>query len=206
MEAKIMPYSNFTIEEVEEKFALKLQSSLFIPDLEPVTPSDWLQQTLKITLPLARTAGSEKARSEFIIAPILAELTNSTNHSISIFSGKEFNVDKELGLSGVCDFLISQGSTQFKINAPVIALVEAKKGILEDGWGQCLAEMVAARKFNENRGKPMKYIYGIITSGSLWNFFQMEGDTVLLDPNEYPLSPIDHLLAVLNWMVEEQNS
>jgi hypothetical protein len=196
-----MPYSNFTLEEVEEKFALQLQSALFIPELEPVTPSDWLQQTLKITLPLARTAGSEKARSEFIIAPILAELIGLTHNSISIFSGKEFTVDKELGLSGICDFLISQGSIQFKINAPVIALVEAKKGVLEDGWGQCLAEMVAARKFNEHRGKPMKYIYGIITSGSLWNFFQMEGDVVILDLTEYALSPIENLLAILNWMV-----
>jgi hypothetical protein len=196
-----MPYSNFTLEEVEEKFALQLQSALFIPELEPVTPSDWLQQTLKITLPLARTAGSEKARSEFIIAPILAELIGLTHNSISIFSGKEFTVDKELGLSGICDFLISQGSIQFKINAPVIALVEAKKGVLEDGWGQCLAEMVAARKFNEHRGRPMKYIYGIITSGSLWNFFQMEGDVVILDPTEYALSPIENLLAILNWMV-----
>jgi hypothetical protein len=196
-----MSYSNFTLDEVEEKFALKLQSEMFIPELKPVAPSDWLKQTLDITLPLARTAGSEKARSEFIIAPILAELTNSKNNSIRIFSGKEFNVDKELGLSGTCDFIISQGGTQFKINAPVIALVEAKKGILEDGWGQCLAEMVAARKFNENRDKPIKYIYGIITSGSLWNFFQMEGDKVLLDPNEYSLSPIEKLLAILNWMV-----
>jgi hypothetical protein len=198
---EIMPYSNFTLEEVEEKFALQLQSALFIPELEPVTPSDWLQQTLKITLPLARTAGSEKARSEFIIAPILAELIGLTHNSISIFSGKEFTVDKELGLSGICDFLISHGSIQFKINAPVIALVEAKKGVLEDGWGQCLAEMVAARKFNEHRGKPMKYIYGIITSGSLWNFFQMEGDVVILDLTEYALSPIENLLAILNWMV-----
>jgi hypothetical protein len=198
-----MPYSSFTLEEVEEKFTLKLQADIFIPELALVTPSDWLQQTLKITLPLARTAGSEKARSEFIIAPILAELIGLTNNSVSIFSGKEFTVDKELGLSGICDFIISQGSTQFKINAPVIALVEAKKGILEDGWGQCIAEMVAARKFNEHRGKPMKYIYGIITSGSLWNFFQMEGDIVRLDPNEYSLSPINQLLAILNWMVTQ---
>jgi hypothetical protein len=84
---------------------------------------------------------------------------------------------------------------------PILVLVEAKKGVLEDGWGQCIAEMVAARKFNEIKGKPINYRYGIVTSGSLWQFLQMEGNSVLLDPNEYSLLPIEQLLAVLNWMV-----
>jgi hypothetical protein len=66
--------------------------------------------------------------------------------------------------------------------------------------------MVAARKFNENRGKSIKYIYGIVTSGSLWHFFQMQGDVVLIDPNEYSLLPIDKLLAVLKWMVSNDNN
>jgi hypothetical protein len=201
-----MPYSNFTLEEVKEKFTLKLQSTAFFPELSPIAPSGWLEQTLFMALPLAQTTGSEKARSEFIIAPILLELRSLTNNSISVFSGEDFTVDRELGLSGICDFLISQNTTQFMIDAPVLALVEAKKGVLRDGWGQCIAEMVAAKKFNENRGKSIKYIYGIVTSGSLWHFFQMQGDLVLIDPNEYSLLPIDKLLAVLNWMVSYEKN
>jgi hypothetical protein len=177
-----MPYSNFTLEEVKEKFTLKLQSTAFFPDLSPIAPSDWLEKTLVMALPLAQTTGSEKARSEFILAPILLELRSLTNNSISVFSGEDFTVDRDLGLSGICDFLISQTTTQFMIDAPVLALVEAKKGVLRDG---CIAEMVAAKKFNENRGKSIKYIYGIVTSGSLWHFFQMQGDIVMIDPNEY---------------------
>jgi hypothetical protein len=65
-----MPYSNFTLEEVKEKFSLKLQSVSFFPALEPIAPSDWLQKTLVMALPLAQTTGSEKARSEFIIRPV----------------------------------------------------------------------------------------------------------------------------------------
>jgi hypothetical protein len=60
--------------------------------------------------------GSEKARSEFIIAPFLVELKDLVKDEISIFSGKEFNVDKELGLNGVCDFLISKSSDQLTMN------------------------------------------------------------------------------------------
>jgi hypothetical protein len=199
-----MPYSNFTLEEVRDRFSLQISSKAFFSDLEPITPSDYLQQALIRSKPF-QTTGSEKARSEFIIAPILLELRALKNDSVSIFSGEEFTVDRELGLSGICDFLVSCTGNELMIDAPVIALVEAKKGVLKDGWGQCIAEMVAAKKFNENRGKSIKYIYGVVTSGSLWHFFQMEENIVFLDPNEYPLFPVDKLLAILNWMVSDKN-
>jgi hypothetical protein len=199
-----MPYSSFTLEEVRDKFSLQISSEPFFSDLEPIAPSDYLKQALIRSKPF-QTTGSEKARSEFIIAPILLELRYLKNNSVSIFSGEEFTVDRDLGLSGICDFLISRNGSELIIDAPVIALVEAKKGVLKDGWGQCVAEMVAAKKFNENRGKSIKNIYGIVTSGSLWHFFQMRQDIVFLDPNEYSLSPVDNLLAILNWMVSEEN-
>jgi hypothetical protein len=196
-----MPYNNFTVEEVGDKFDLVFKAKSFLPELAEILPSNWLKETLVKTLPLTKMVGSEKARSEFIIAPILVELRGLANDEISIFSGREFNVDRELGLNGICDFLISKSSDQLTLSAPILALVEAKKGVLEDGWGQCIAEMVAAQKFNEHKGKPIQSIYGIVTSGSLWHFLQMQGNSVLLDPNEYPLSPLEKLLAVLNWMV-----
>jgi hypothetical protein len=199
-----MPYSNFTLEEVRDKFSLQISSEPFFFNLEPIAPSDYLKQALIRSKPF-QTTGSEKARSEFIIAPILLELRYLKNNSVSVFSGEEFTVDRDLGLSGICDFLISRTGNELIIDAPVIALVEAKKGVLKDGWGQCIAEMVAAKKFNENRGKSIKYIYGIVTSGSLWHFFQMQQDIVFLDPNEYSLSPVDSLLAILNWMVSDEN-
>jgi hypothetical protein len=199
-----MPYSNFTLEEVRDKFSLQISAAPFFSDLQPIAPSDYLHQALIRSKPF-QTTGSEKARSEFIIAPILLELRYLRNNSVSVFSGEEFTVDRDLGLSGICDFLVSRTGNELIIDAPVIALVEAKKGVLKDGWGQCIAEMIAAKKFNENRGKSIKHIYGIVTSGSLWHFFQMEGDIVLLDPNEYSLSPVDNLLAILNWMVSNED-
>jgi hypothetical protein len=198
-----MQYSNFTLEEVRDKFSLQISSEPFFSDLEPIAPSEYLKQALIRSKPF-QTTGSEKARSEFIIAPIMLELRYLKNNSVSVFSGEEFTVDRDLGLSGICDFLISRNGNELIIEAPVIALVEAKKGVLKDGWGQCIAEMIAAKKFNENRGKSIKNIYGIVTSGSLWHFFQMKQDVVFLDPNEYSLSPVDNLLAILNWMVSDE--
>jgi hypothetical protein len=195
-----MPYSSFTLDEVEQRFDLKLKTGRFLPVLEPIAPSNLLQQFLATTLPLAQETGSEKARSEFIIAPILVELRTLLANSISIFSGEDFTVDRELGLNGICDFLISRSPTQFKINAPVVALVEAKKGVLKDGWGQCIAEMVAAQRFNQIHEQAIDLIYGVVTSGTGWQFLQMQGDQIIIDPEEYSLQPLERLLSVLSWM------
>ena len=196
-----MTYSSFTIDEVESKFDLNLQTGHFLPTIEPISPSSMLEQFLKITLPLARESGSEKARSEFIIAPILVEVRSLMNNSISLFSGEDFTVDRELGLNGICDFLISRSPTQFKINAPVVALVEAKKGVLKDGWGQCIAEMVAAQRFNHSHQQSIDLIYGVITSGTRWQFIEMREQNVTIDPEEYSLPPVEPLLGILKWMV-----
>ena len=197
----IMPYSSFTIDEVESKFDLNLQTGHFLPTIEPISPSSMLEQFLKITLPLARESGSEKARSEFIVAPILVEVRSLMNNSISLFSGEDFTVDRELGLDGICDFLISRSPTQFKINAPVVALVKAKKGVLKDGWGQCIAEMVAAQRFNHSHQQSIDLIYGVITSGTRWQFIEMRERNVTIDPEEYSLPPVEPLLGILKWMV-----
>jgi hypothetical protein len=201
-----MTYSSFTLDEVETKFDLNLQTGSFLPSIEPIPPSPMLQQFLTTTLPLAQATGSEKARSEFLVAPILVELQALLQHTISLFSGEDFTVDRELGLNGVCDFLISRSSIQFKINAPVITLVEAKKGVLKDGWGQCIAEMVAAQKFNELRRQPITAIYGIVTSGTSWQFLKIQGVDVIIDLEEYSLAPPARLLGILKWMVTTDSS
>jgi hypothetical protein len=195
-----MLYSSFTLDEVEQRFDLKLKTGRFLPVLETIAPSNLLQQFLATTLPLAQETGSEKARSEFIIAPILVELRTLLANSISIFSGEDFTVDRELGLNGICDFLISRSPTQFKINAPVVALVEAKKGVLKDGWGQCIAKMVAAQRFNQLHEQAIDLIYGVVTSGTGWQFLQMQGNQIIIDPEEYSLQPLERLLSVLSWM------
>jgi hypothetical protein len=200
-----MPYSSFTIEEVESKFNLNLQTGSFLPQIEPISPSTMLEQFLKITIPLARETGSEKARSEFIVAPILVEVRTLLNNSISLFSGEDFTVDRELGLNGICDFLISRSPIQFKINVPVVAFVEAKKDVLKDGWGQCIAEMVAAQRFNQLRQHSIEFIYGVVTSGTRWQFIEIEGSNVTIDPEEYSLPPIEPLLGILKWMASRDS-
>jgi hypothetical protein len=199
-----MAYSQFkSITQVKELFSLTTIEGLrFIPDLEPITPSETLYNYLEESLLLGTSTGSEKARSELIISPVLVELRRLLNHQISIFSGEEFEVNAERGLNGVCDFLITRSSKLLEIEAPVIMLTEAKKADLKTGLGQCMAEMVAAQQFNQLKKAEITTVYGCVTSGTQWRFLKLEGQVVTIDLTDYALPPVEQILGFLAWMVQ----
>ncbi len=200
-----MPYSSFTLDTVEETFQLEERGAAGIfADSEPVEPSAELANALAKKAPLAKAIGTEKAKSELIVADILVELREHFERRISLFSGIEFNVDAANDLSGICDFVISLSPGQFSLKAPVIVLVEAKKDSLTDGLGQCVAEMVAAQRFNAEKGNDIRCVYGAITSGTEWLFLKLEEQTLSIDMATYHISQCDKVLGILVSMVEQQ--
>ncbi|HAX79685.1 MAG TPA: hypothetical protein DCY88_28590 [Cyanobacteria bacterium UBA11372] len=200
-----MPYSDFnSIRKVKQAFGLKtIEGVVFIPELNLISPSATLTAFLEESLPLAVATGSEKARSELIISPVLLEVRKILQRQVSLFSGEDFTVDPAAGLSGVCDFLISRSPELLEIEAPAVVIVEAKKADLKLGIGQCIAEMVAAQRFNEANEQPIRCIYGSVTSGTQWRFLKLQDRTVTIDLTDYPLPPIDLILAILVWMVQD---
>ncbi|MHC5718639.1 MAG: hypothetical protein ACYTX0_42855 [Nostoc sp.] len=198
-----MPYSQFTINKVKQDFHLTtVEGVRFFPDsIERITPSFRLQGILE-DLAWAIAVDTEKARSEVIINPVLLEVRRIFNSSISVFSGEEFNVDASIGLNGVCDFLLCRSPEQLTVEAPAIVIVEAKKSDLKSGLGQCIAEMVAAQRFNQAREQPLTAIYGSVSSGTQWRFLRLEGQIVTIDLIDYPLPPIETILSFLVWMVK----
>jgi hypothetical protein len=201
-----MPYSQFTLSRVVTDFNLTVKEgpNLF-RDIPPVPPSSLLQELLTDTLPWAVAVGSEKARSEGIINPVLLEVRRQLHGQVGVFSGEEFNVDAAANLQGYCDFLVSRSSEQLYITAPVLMLVEAKKEDLKPALGQCLAEMVAAQRFNADRNQEIETIYGVVTSGTVWRFLKLQEQVVSIDLTDYPLPPIAPILGVLIWMLREQS-
>ncbi|MEM8503637.1 MAG: hypothetical protein AAF716_10855 [Cyanobacteria bacterium P01_D01_bin.1] len=197
-----MPYSQFSIESIQSDLGVRVQdrSGLFA-EVAAIPYSDFLAQSLKEYSPLAIAIGTEKSRSEFIIAPILFELKKQLANQISLFSGKEFNVEPTKGLSGFCDFLISRSPEQLFIKSPVVTIVEAKNDNILTGIGQCIAEMVAAQIFNERHQNSILVIYGVVTTGSLWKFLRLEGALVQVDLDEYYLNDIGKLLGILRYCV-----
>ena len=199
-----MPYSEFTLRKAKLAFGLTtVEAGRFLPQTEPITPSLYLTESLIEGLPLATATGSEKARSELIISPILVEVRKILQRQVSLFSGEDFTVEPELGLSGVCDFLISRSPEQILIEAPAVVIVEAKKADLKVGLGQCAAQMVAAQKFNEINNIPIATIYGSVSSGTVWRFLKLESKTLTIDLNDYPVPPVEPLLGMLVWMVRD---
>jgi hypothetical protein len=48
---------------------------------------------------------SEKARSEFIVAPVLLVARELSHDTVAIYSGQRLDVDASRGLQGECDFI-----------------------------------------------------------------------------------------------------
>lgn len=192
-----MAYSDFSLRKALQDFDLSTQDEVFFRAIDPIIPSSYLLEFLERSLPLAIAIGTEKARSELLVSPILLEVREQLERKISFFSGIDFTVDASLGLNGVCDFLMSRSPEQMLLTEPVAVVVEAKRGELDSGMGQCLAEMVAAQKFNRDRGNEVSTIYGSVTSGSLWRFLKLENQKVTFDLTEYAIPPIDRVLGLL---------
>lgn len=197
-----MSYSNFTLNSVLKQFHLSLKDkqNLFT-DTSDITPSEYLTTTLNYNLPLASEINTEKSRSEMIIAPILLEVRRLVADRISLFSGREFNVEPEQGLNGACDFLLSLSESQLIIDAPVLIIVEAKKEDIIGGLGQCIATLVAAQKFNQQEQKNLETIYGAVTSGTAWRFIKLEGNIAYVDSVEYYINQREKILGILVSMI-----
>jgi hypothetical protein len=195
-----MSYSDFTTIAKVQALGIDVIEAEFLPEITAIAPSDYLKEALRLGLPLVLARGSEKARSELLIAPILLEVSRHLSQQVSLFSGEDFTVDPARGLNGLCDFLISQSPRQLEIEKPVIVIVEAKKVDLNSGLGQCLAEMYAAQQFNQSETEP---IYGCVTTGTAWKFLKLQGAIANVDVTEYPIPPVDYVLGVLVWMIRQ---
>jgi len=186
-----LAYSDFTLDVVIEQFGLHVMSKADVfAGATAISPSGLLRETLAEFLPLALKISTEKSRAEFIIAPVLADAWRQFRGAVSLFSGVDFTVEAEAGLSGVCDYLFSLSPLQLVVQAPVLAIVEAKNDNLKSGLAQCMAEMLAAQKFNARRGTATPTIYGIVTSGSLWKFMRLDGNEAVVDDAEYHIDRI----------------
>ena len=194
-----MSYSKFTAKDLSQQFGIeqKFQENLFA-SLPKRKASDLLMQTLSESVEFALLQNTEKARSEFIIAPVFLELRKQADEKISIFSGIDFNVDKGLKLTGACDFLVSRSAYQAYLKSPVVVAVEAKRQDFEKGYLQCIAEMIAVRIFNEREGNPTERIYGTVTTGNVWQFLMLEGSQALIETVSFDIrEDLERILGVL---------
>jgi hypothetical protein len=197
-----MPFNSFGYPQVIGDLGLTLHTADLFGDVPPLPVSDEFRRRLAQDVTLAVNIATEKARSEFIIAPVLAELRRLLPRRFSLFSGVELNVDPPRGLVGVCDFLVSRSENQSFVEAPILAVAEAKNDSTRLGLGQCIAETVAARLLNERTGRPVAAVFGVSTTGTAWKFLRLTGTTVTLDEAEHLIDDPGRIMGILRHVIE----
>lgn len=197
-----MAFSNFEFPDVIARLGLTLRPSQnLFANAAPRPASPGVRQQLEQNTQLAITINTEKARSEWMVAPVLAEFWSGYHARIGLYSGVEFTADPEAGLTGVVDFMISNAPQVPHVVSPVAVFFEAKRDNLHDGLGQCIASMVGAWRFNRREKNAVPVVYGGMTTGSLWKFLKLIDTEVTLDLREYSLAEVDKILGILAHMV-----
>ena len=196
-----MSFQNFSFPQVQQDLGLTLDEADLFSDVPKVTLREEFVAALTEGTNLALAVNTEKAKSEFIIAPLLLELRRSMGDRFGLFSGVELAVDPGRGLNGICDFIITKSARQFILSAPLIAIVEAKNDNLRSGLGQCIAAMFASQLFNLQSSTPIETVFGVVTTGSAWKFLRLQQTVITLDVREYYIDNAAKIVGILTHIV-----
>jgi len=192
-----MSFRDFTFPEVQQALGLTVQKDDLFSAVPPMELQAEFVARLREGTDLALDINTEKARSEFIIAPVLLELRHQLRGSFGLFSGIELDVDPARGLNGICDFILTRSPRQIILTAPLVAIVEAKNDNVRTGLGQCIASMVAAHEFNQRSGTALAAVYGAVTTGSAWRFLRLSPPEVTVDLPEYYIVDPGRIMGIL---------
>lgn len=197
-----MSFQQFTFPKVLQDLGLALRDGDLFSAAPPYVVREEFASILRDGVELAVANSTEKARSEFIIAPVLLELRRILRHRFLLFSGVEWEADASLGLNGFCDFMLTKGESKYVLTAPFVAIVEAKNDLIRTGLGQCIASMYGAQLCNQKAARPIERVFGVVTTGSAWIFLQLEGPSLIIDKPEYYIDDLNKLMGILKCIVE----
>ena len=191
-----MPFSNYkNIAQVQQEFNIRVQRKAFIPK-ETVAPTESFVRELNLTLEIVPVS-SEGSRTETVIFPILREVYKDYAESFTLWIEQFLSYDTNL--NGTPDYILATNSPLGKtvFTQPLVAMVEAKKNDFEVGWGQCLAELVAAQKIN---GDVTFVVYGVVTDGLTWQFGKLEKDPFIQDTSIQAIDDLPPLFGALHYI------
>lgn len=196
-----MAYRDFKIEVLEQKFGIReIGTKIFDPNkIKRVEPSEKLKMDLEDAGII--TLSTEKAVSERLVAPILAEI-GKRNDFIQIFSGEIIVGDKKEGLNGEIDFIFARTPWTRKPKNPLLCVTESKLGLVNKGVDQAAAQMLGVRIFNQKQGYEEAIIHGVVTDGKTWRFLKLEKMDLFVDKTDYTTTELSLLLGVLQEIID----
>ncbi len=184
--------------QVIDEYDLYFENKNFVKEKGVTVSAEFLER-LNREFVKPGVFNSEYSICEAIIYPILSEV--SAFNELIIWSHYKLEAP-EVKLTGEPDYLFAlskRGDDDY--DKAIVCVGEAKKDKFTDGWAQVSAEMVAAQKLNKNDDIP---IYGIVTTGKLWEFAVLKGNIYTHNTLDYTvLKDLDTVLNILNWMFSE---
>ena len=193
-----MPYTDFTLDTAEDRLGLTVGLGDLFGAMIPAQVPSWLPELLDRGRSVAALV-SEKARSEFLVAPVLLACRELVPGDLAIYSGQRLDVDQARGLVGECDYILSLTTPVPRLRAPLLMVLEAKRGDIELGLGQCVAQLAGARLFNDHAGLPPGPVFGAVTTGEVWQFLRLDGADVTLHTRRLFIDNLGAVLAALRF-------
>ena len=195
-----MSFSNFkslgaTVKELQ---VIYTDANFVTPAMFPV--SEYFQQDLEYVMREGVVNNSEFAICENLIYPILKEVWKTYSSKFTLWSHQILTCDDVL--SGYPEYVLARRSPLGKVvfDKPYLLIVEAKQDNFDWGWGQCLAEMVAAQRLN---GESAIAIFGIVSNGINWEFGKLEGKIFTHHPAPYSIFELKNLFAIVNYLFQQ---
>lgn len=195
-----MPFKLYqTMGEVLREFNITYLEDNFVQPY-PINISDYIRAELDFNLKEVVIENSEYAVCETLIYPILREVWKNYINDFMLWSHQSLKYDDNL--SGVPDYIIAQRSPLGKVvfEKPYFIVVEAKKDNFSQGWGQCLAELIAVQKLNNN---PEQTIFGIVSNGERWEFGKLYNSQFTKNLKGYNIEGLDDIFAAIAYIFEQ---
>lgn len=192
-----MAFTDFkSIAQVQEAYGVTYREVSFCERVNLSVP-DFFRQEMAFNRQYIDVFTSEASRCEAVIYPVLREVYKTFADRATLWSHRSLTYDSSL--SGIPDYLVATRSPLGKtvLGQPIVLIVEAKQNNFAEGWGQCLAELIAAQRL----GAPAQ-VYGVVTDGEFWQFGQLEGDTFTKETLGLTLTDLDRLFQTLGFLID----
>ena len=177
----------------KEAFALVPAEDVtfWLPNVPSRAPSPVLMTVLE-RLQFFDLSGSEAGKL-LLIDALLGEIVPPLQ-TLKIWKAAPLQSDK---VFGVADYLIAP--RRGYIDGPLLCVIEAKKDDFDAGRVQCIAEMTACLWNNEQKGQTGD-VFGIVSNGHGWVFYQLAPGGPVLETELYAISDMPRLLGMLTYL------
>lgn len=182
------PFSRFRLKDAYLELNLK-RLQPWVIEFTPIAPSDDFKRHYQRSqvFDLKHSEEGKKIIIDLVFIEALQPF-----HQLKIWKGEALESETA---HGAADYLITENFDYAAV--PMLCVAEAKKDDFDQGLAQCLLEMQACQWMNRSIGKTID-IFGIVTNGEGWKFYQFTPDNEVYETLLYSLRNVADILGTLH--------